>query len=211
MDLDRVLHGDEAVLWAGNGAADDEHIQLRIDLDDLKVLDGDGLAAHLARAAGALEDTAGISARAAGTDVTVDGAAAVGLALDGKAAALDDALVAVALAGAGHVNEIADLEHIGLDDGAELQLAAIVEVELAQVLLGGNAGLVEMADFRLGQLLFSHVLKAQLNSLITILFGGLLLRNDTGARFDHGDRDHTAVFVEDLRHANFFADDCFHV
>ena len=80
------------------------------------------------------------------------------------APALDDALIAVALAGAGHVNEIADLEHIRLDDGAELQLAAVVEGELAQVLLGGNAGLVEMA-----------------------------------------------VFVEDLRHANFFADDCFHV
>jgi len=42
------------------------------------------------------------------------------------------------LAGAGHVNEIADLEHIRLDDGAELQLAAVVEGELAQVLLGGN-------------------------------------------------------------------------
>ena len=109
------------------------------------------------------------------------------------------------------LNEIADLEHIRLDDGAELQLAAVVEGELAQVLLGGNAGLVEMADFGLGQLLFSNVLIAQLDCLITILLGGLLLGDDTGARFDHGDRDHVAVFVEDLRHANFFADDCFHV
>ena len=143
--------------------------------------------------------------------MTVDGATAVALALDGKAAALDNALVAVALAGAGHVNEVADLEHIRLDDGAELQLAAVVEGELAQVLLGGNASLVEMADFGLGQLLFSNVLIAQLDCLITILLGGLLLGDDTGARFDHGDRDHVAVFVEDLRHANFFADDCFHV
>ena len=52
-------------------------IQLGIDLDDVQILDGDLIAAHLAGADLALEDTGGIGRGAHGTSVTMDGAAAV--------------------------------------------------------------------------------------------------------------------------------------
>ena len=51
----------------------------------------------------------------------------------------------------------------------------------------------------------------ELDSLITVFFVGLLLSDHAGTGLDNGDRDHMALFVEDLRHANLLADDCFHV
>ena len=72
------------------------------------------------------------------------------------------------LARTGDVNEVAGLEGVSLDDGAELELGGIVKVKLTQVLLGGNAGLVQVAEFRLGELRFANVLVAKLDSLITV-------------------------------------------
>ena len=86
------------------------------------------------------------------------------------------------------------------------------ELELKmQVLLGGHASLVQVAHFGLGQLPLGNVLIAQLNSLIAFLIGSFLLDDGAGTRLDDGDGDDLAVFVEDLRHANLLADDCFHV
>ena len=98
----------------------------------------------------------------------MDRAAAVGHTTAAGVPALDDAGVAVTLARAGHVNEVAGLEGISLDDGAELQLGSVVKVELTQVLLGGNASLVQVAEFGLGELRFANVLIAKLDSLITV-------------------------------------------
>ena len=143
--------------------------------------------------------------------MTVDRAAAVGHTTAAGVPALDNAGVAVTLARTGDVNEVAGLEGVSLDDGAELELGSVVKVKLTQVLLGGNASLVQVAEFRLGELRFANVLVAKLDSLITVFFAGLLLSDHAGTGLDNGDRDHMALFVEDLRHANFSADDCFHV
>ena len=143
--------------------------------------------------------------------MTMDGAAAVAHGGALGAPALDDALVAVALGGAGHVYEVTLLEGVGLDDVAGVELSGVLQVELAQVLLGGHASLVQVAHFGLGELPLGNVLIAQLNGVVAVLFGSLLLNDHAGTRLDNGDGDHLAVFVEDLRHANFLADDCFHV
>ena len=117
----------------------------------------------------------------------------------------------MALGGAGHVYEVTLLEGVGLDDVAGVELSGVLQVELAQVLLGGHASLVQVAHFGLGELPLGNVLIAQLNGVVAVLFGSLLLNDHAGTRLDNGDGDHLAVFVEDLRHANFLADDCFHV
>ena len=127
------------------------------------------------------------------------------------APALDDALIAVTLAGAGHVHKVALFEGVSLDDVADVQFGGVIQVELTQVLLGGHASLVQVAHFGLGQLPLGNVLIAQLNSLIAFLIGSFLLDDGAGTRLDDGDGDDLAVFVEDLRHANLLADDCFHV
>ena len=128
-----------------------------------------------------------------------------------SAPALDDALVAVALAGAGHVHEVALFEGVSLDDVAHVQLGGVLKVKLAQVLLGSNARLVQVAHLGLGQLTLGDILVAKLHSGVAFLFGCLLLHDDAGTRLDNGDGDHLAVLVEDLRHADFLADDRFHV
>ena len=124
--------------------------------------------------------------------------------------ALDDALIAVALADAGDIHEVARLEGISLHDVAHVQLGGILQVELPQVLLGSHAGLVQVALLGLGELALRDVLKAQLDRLIAFLFGSLLLHDHAGTRLDHGDGDHMAVLVKNLGHAHFFADDRFH-
>ena len=143
--------------------------------------------------------------------MTVDGAAAVAHGSALGAVALDNALIAVTLAGAGHVHEVALFEGVGLDDVAHVQLGGILQVKLAQVLLGCHAGLVQVAHLGLGQLALGNVLEAQLHGGVAFFFGCLLLHDNAGTRLDYGDGDHLAVFVEDLRHADFLADDRFHV
>ena len=143
--------------------------------------------------------------------MTMDGAAAVAHGGALCAVALNGALVAVALAGAGDVHKVALFEGVGLDDVADIQLGSVFQVEFAQILLGGHASLVQVAQFGLGQLPLGNILKAQLDRLIAFLLGSLLLNDGAGTRLNDGDGNDLAVFVEDLRHANFLADDCFHV
>ena len=129
------------------------------------------------------------------------------------AVALDDALVAVALAGAGDVHPVALGEHGAVDDIAHLHVSRLVQLELLEDLLQDPlAGLLQMAQFRLGELALGHVLEAQLNGVVAVLLHGLLLHHSAGARLNDGDRDDVARLVEDLRHADLLADDgLFHV
>ena len=117
----------------------------------------------------------------------------------------------MALAGAGDIHEVAFLKGVGLHDVAHVQLGGILQIELAQVLLGGDAGLVQVAHLGLGQLALGDILVAQLDGGVAFLLGSLFLDDSAGARLDHGDGDHLAVFVEDLRHTDFLANDCLHV
>ena len=143
--------------------------------------------------------------------MTMDGAAAVAHGGTAGVPALHNALVAVTLGGAGHVNKVALVERVGLNDVADVQLGGVLQVELAQVLLGSHARLVQVAHLGLGQLALGDILEAQLHSGVAFLLGSLLLDDGAGARLDNGDGDDLAVFVEDLRHTDFLANDCLHV
>ena len=124
---------------------------------------------------------------------------------------LIDALIAVALADAGDIDEIAGLEGVGLHNVADVQLSGVVQVKFAQVLLGRHASLVQVAHLALGQLLLGNILEAQLNRIVAFLFGSLLLNDRAGTRLNDSDGDHVAVLVKNLGHTHFFADDCLHV
>ena len=68
--------------------------------------------------------------------MTVDRAGTVSFLEPVSTVALDNAGVAVALAGTGDVDEIADLEGVSLDNVADVELSSVLQVELTQVLLG---------------------------------------------------------------------------
>ena len=135
---------------------------------------------------------------------------AVGLLQTVSAVALDDALVAVALADAGHVHAVALGEHVHLHLVAHVHLGGLGQLELLQGLLAGVAGLLQVAQLRLGELALRHVAVAELNGVVAVLLLGLLLHHGAGASLNNGDRDDLAVGVKDLRHADLLADGLFH-
>ena len=141
--------------------------------------------------------------------MTVNRAAAVGHLLDVRAVALDGALEAVALGGAGDIHMVARSEGVGLDLGADFQRSSVIQLEFLEVLLCGQTRLLEMAQLRLGQLLLGDIAVSQLHGNIAIVFEGLLLSDDARACLNDSDRNDVAELIEDLGHAHFLADDCF--
>ena len=139
--------------------------------------------------------------------MTVDGAGAVGLLQAVGAVALHHAGVALTLADAGDVHMVALCKGVHLHLVANVQVGGVLELELLEDLLGGHARLLQMAQFRLGELLLRHVLVTELHGFVAVFLRGLLLHHGAGARLDDGDRDHVAGLVEDLRHADLLADD----
>ena len=128
-----------------------------------------------------------------------------------SAPALDDALIAVTLADAGHVHAIAHGEHGGVDLVAHVELGGVIQLELLQD-AQDLAGLLAVAHLGLGQLALGNFLKSQLNGGVAVLFLGLLLHHGAGACLDDSDRDDLAGFIEDLGHAQLLADNgLFHV
>ena len=123
--------------------------------------------------------------------------------------ALDDAGVALAAADTGDIHLIALGEHVRLQLVAHVHLRGVVQAELLQDLLGARFGLFQMAQLRLGELSFGHVVEAQLNGDVAVLLQGLLLHDDAGTGFDHGDGDRVAGFIENLGHTHFLSDDGF--
>src|SRR5918998_5967792 len=97
--------GDDAVLRAGNGAANEEQITLGIYPDDPETDLGVAFRAHVARHPLSLDDPGGIGARADRARLPVPG-----VAVGGRAAAepmtVHDALESAALGGAGHLDQL---------------------------------------------------------------------------------------------------------
>ena len=144
--------------------------------------------------------------------MTVDGAAAVGHSAAAGVPALDNALEALTLADAGHVDVIALGKGVGLDLVAHVHLGGLGELELLEHFLHGDFSLLQVTLLRLGELPFRNVLEAQLYGVVAVLLLGLLLHHDAGTCFDHSDRDDLTGFVKDLGHTDLSADDgLFHV
>jgi len=64
-----------------------------------------------------------------------------------------------------------------------------------------------MSRLGLAELLFFLVLKTELHGCVPVLVLRFLLHDDAGPGLDDGDRNDSAVIIEDLRHADLFPDD----
>src|SRR5262249_10860519 len=97
---------DRAALRPRHGAADEQQVAVGYHVDDLEALLSDALVAHLARAADALEHARG---RGRGADRTrrAHVVRAVGDGAAAEVVALDRALEALALGGAGDLDRLA--------------------------------------------------------------------------------------------------------
>src|SRR5689334_14784665 len=102
--LDRAPDHHQATVAARDGALDQQHAVLGIDLVHQQVLRGDAVAAHPTRHARALEHTARGGAATDRTGATVHGLRAVAGALATKAVTLHGARETLALRGARDVD-----------------------------------------------------------------------------------------------------------
>lgn len=197
---------DEAVLAAGDSALDEHEVLLSVDANELEVADGDALVAHVAVHVQALADAGGIGALTDGTRLALV-AAAVGHGAAGEVPALDGALEALALGGAGDVDGLDVGEISDGDDVAALVLLAVLDANLAEEAHRLDAGLGEVARHRLVHVLGSDVSEADLDGVVAVGRLRLHLRDGAGAGLDDGDGDDVVVLIPHLRHTELAAKD----
>src|SRR3954452_4627022 len=198
-------HLHDAVLGTGHGTSDHEQVLARPDLDDLETLLGHALVAHLAGAADALHHAGGPGGRAdraRGAHVV----RAVGLRTGREVVALDRALEPLALRGARDLDLLADLEGLDGDGVADQPLVGVV-AELDEVLHGGRAGLLEVAELRLGEMLLLGGAERELDGLVAVAVQRADPGHRTRAGLEHRDALDAPILEEELRYAEVLCED----
>src|SRR3954452_1658066 len=193
-------HLHKPVAATGDGAAQHQQVALGVDLDDFEAFLGDPLVAHLAGAADALHHARGPGGgadRARGSHVV----RAMALGPGAEVVALDRALEALALRGAGDLHALADLERLDRDGVADQPLAGLV-AELHEMPGRRRAGLLEVAELGLREMLLLDRAERELDGLVAVAVD----RPDPGDRaragLEHGDALDAAVLAEQLGHAD---------
>src|SRR4051795_13429068 len=191
-------HLHHAVARAGDGAADEQQVLGRTDVDDCDPALGDALVAHLPGQAHALEHARGRRARADRAR-RAHVVRAVALRARLEAVALDRALEALALRDARDLDLGADLEGLDGDRLADEQLTGLV-AELHDVLHGRGVGLAQVAELGLRQVLLLGGAERELDGLVAVALQGADARHRARSRLEHGDALDDAVLGEHLGH-----------
>src|SRR5699024_682374 len=198
-----------ATLAARDRTLDEQDAGLGVDLVDGQVLRGDAVLAHPAGHAHALEDPARGGAATDRARTAVHGLGAVTGALAGEAVALHDTRVALALGGAGDVDDGAVGEHVHAHFLADLEGRGVGDPQLDQVPARGDPGLGVVAGDGLVDLARVDGAERQLHGLVAVPLCGAHLGHHARPRLDDGHRDDPVVLVEDLGHAELVAQDAF--
>src|SRR4051812_2383603 len=200
-------HDHEAVASARNRAADVEQVVLRIHFGYAEILDRDLIAAHPAAHAHALHDTRGERRGADRAGSAMKHRAVRGPAA-GEVMTLHHALEALALRLTDDVDGVARLEDVHLHAVADVGVALVRELD--QRPHRRDACLLEMAARRAGDPAVGDLLhEADLDGVIAILLGRLLLYHEARTGLDDRDRDQRAVVGEHLGHPHLLANDSF--
>src|SRR4051812_5269385 len=147
-DLHRVLDQQPAALVAGDRALDEEEAALDVGADDLEILLGAVLRAHVPGHLLVLEDAARILALAGRAERAVRERHAVGGAKTAEAPALHAARKALALGHALDVDILAGDIMVGGELGADVEESVLRDDELGDPRLRLHLGLAEMAALR---------------------------------------------------------------
>src|SRR5439155_3355471 len=121
---------------------------------------------------------------------------------------LDEALKALALAGAGHIDELARGEDLGLDLLSRLNPGVIAD--LHDVPVRFEVCLLELAQPRAVEPAFLDRSECDAHSLVAVLLGRAQAKNSARARLEHRHRGGRAIGVEKLGHAQLFGQETFH-
>src|SRR6516164_3888446 len=204
--LDGVAHPDPAALGAGNGAFDEDQTALDIGLHDAKVERGEAVDTHVAGHLLVLPGLAGGLTITGRTDRAVRDRHTVRGAQTAEVPALHAAGKALTDRGAGHVDELADDEVIGLDLGADRDHLIRGHAELLDLPLR-----LDLGDRELTALCLRHVhglagAGAELQRDIAVLLFGAVANHLAIAELQHGHGDMFAGLREDPRHPDLLCD-----
>src|SRR5690606_33772738 len=194
---------------ARNRALDGDQAALGVDPDHLEVLralaDGTHVAGHLL----AREHATRRLALADRTRRAVRQRVAVRGVAHAEVPALDRALEALALGHALDVDQLADLEDVGLDLAAHFEVADLVvgHAQLPEATAGFDLGLGQVTGFRLVHQHGALAADGDLHGAVAVGLAGLHLGDAVRGGFDQGDRDGLAVLGEHPAHAGLATDD----
>src|SRR4051794_12702206 len=198
-------HLHDAVAWPRHRAADHQEVLPRVDAHDLEAALRDPLVAHLARPADALEHARRVGGGAdRARRAHVVRAVAHGAA--GEVVALDRALEALALRGAGDLDLVAGLEGLDRHGLAHRQLAGLV-AELDDVLHRRRVGLAQVPELALGEVLLADRAERELDGLVAVAVERADAGHGTGPGLEDRDPLDAPVLEEELRHAEFLGED----
>ena len=182
-----------------------------VDLGHLQVPHRDAVAAHAAGRAHALDD-ARRKRRGADRAGRAMEHRPVGRRAAGEVVALHDALKSLAAARADDVDALAVLEHRDQNLIADLRIAVLRQRHLAPHARRRHVGFLVVARERLAHLRRLAVDQPDLHRLVAVGRRGLALHDHARTRLDDRRRNDRAVLGEQLRHADFSANDsCDHM
>src|SRR3954470_7103853 len=192
-------HSHDSVFGTRDGAPHEEEVPLGVHPDHPEAQLGVALSTHVSGHPLALDDPGRVGTGADGAGLPMPGIP-VRCRTAAEAMAMHHALESSALGGAGNLHQLPRGKDVDLNLGARSRSLA-VHREAPQHLRGGfQAGLLGVAQFRLGGALGTTAAEAQLNSSVSHL------HHAAGARLDDRHRYCGAVFIEDPGHAELAAD-----
>src|SRR5690606_14749032 len=115
--------------------------------------------------------------------------------------ALHDTGEALALARADDVDLGPGLEDLDRELLADRVLGGVGRADLRDMTARRDAGLLEVAGERLGDLAGIDLTGGELHGAIAVHLRGAQLGHDVGGDLDDGHRNETVVLIPDLRHA----------
>src|SRR6185437_5695009 len=199
---------DDAVLRPRDRPLDEQQVVLGVDLVHLQADLGDALSAE---ASGHLDPLENARGRRRGADRAglADIVRAVGLRPAVEAVPLDRPGEAIADPDPSDLDRVSRLEDLDRDRFAHDRLAGAAELD--QMAMPFEPGLLQVAELCLRDLPLGDRLERELHGLVAVGLDRLHLDHRARTGLDHGhSRDHAALLVEELRHAELSADDPFH-
>ncbi|EJX06461.1 hypothetical protein, secreted [gut metagenome] len=207
--LHAVGDANHRTLRTGDCTFDSDQVVFCVNLDNSQVLNGNTLSTHVTGQLLALEYTAGAGNSTHGASMTGVRTGTVRLTHHMVVPTLNATCIALTFAGTDYIDAIASCKDVSLQNVTNVHSADVFQPELTQGALGSYVSLVKVALGGLIDVVCGDFAVTQLHSLIAVALDGFFLHDSAGAGLDDGHRYNLAVFIEQLSHAQLFADDTF--
>src|SRR5262249_2908191 len=201
-----LLDYNISAVRSGNGPPYHEEVPFRVDRNHQQILAGLLSVPKMPRHPRPLDDSRR-ERRCADRAWCAVEHRSVSRAASATSVTLDESRKSAALGPPYNVYKIIFPEDVDQDLIADARrILTRIQSDLAQDSRGGHACAFEVAFHRLVDLARRFVLnQPELDRVIPVRVDGLFLNDNARPRFDHRDRRHSAVVIEDLSHPYFLA------